>query len=541
MSFRTKLCGARRVHNDEQGIALVTVLGLSLVLALLVTALLQYGLGSMRQARYNQDWLAALAAPDAGVDDFLARVNRDTDYWQIADDCTACATTLDPNNVALTGYANIPDGDGQFTYDVDASVVGTTGVLKIISTGRVNGVRRTVQAQMRRRGFLDYLYFTEYETLDPSAYPASGSRNQTWAAANCERHRYDSPTRHNDCYDITWANNDTVSGPFHSNDQIAVSGSPVWAGETSTSRPDAQYYDQAANRNCRARNNPSGCSSNPSFAQGLLYREPLVLPPSNNSIKAEADPAVFGDGCMYVGATSIRLNSNGSATIRSVRTDDASSSKCPTNGTMSSLPANGVIYVRAAKSTESCLSSAPHGYNLSADVTSYDRCAGDVFVEGTLNGRLTIAAENNVIITNDIVYAGGRGATSDDMLGLVANNFVEIMHPVTSLGSDISYLPSSSRFDGPHIDAAILSVEHSFRVQNHDEGSAFSNPINLFGTIAQLYRGPVGTFSGSSTVTGYGKDYNYDPRLKYLSPPHFLDPVQSAWSVRTWSEEQNPP
>jgi hypothetical protein len=131
------------------------------------------------------------------------------------------------------------------------------------------------------------------------------------------------------------------------------------------------------------------------------------------------------------------------------------------------------------------------------------------------------------------------------MLGLVANNFVEIMHPVRKLRdwrgnvtghADIQYL-SGSRFRDPHIDAAILSVEHSFRVQNYDKGSAFSDPIDLFGTIAQLYRGPVGTFSGSHTVTGYEKDYKYDPRLEFVSPPHFLDPVQSAWAVRTISEE----
>lgn len=527
----------RRVHDDERGIALITVLGVSLVLALLVTALLQYGVGSMRQARYDQDWHASLAAADAGLGDFLARINRDIAYWQRADDCDDCAATLDPDNPALVGFTAIPGGESQFTYDVDASDIGSTGVITVTSTGRVNGVERTVRAQLRRRTFLDYLYFTEYETLDPIAYPASGSRDQAWAATNCKRHRYDSPSRHADCYDITWANDDVVAGPFHSNDQIAVSGTPEWGDEASTSRPDAMYYDTAADRNCRSRHDPSGCTSAPLFAEGLRFRAPLTLPPSNTQIRAEADPALSGQGCMYVGATFIRLNSNGSATIRSVNTDDPSSSKCPINGTMSSLPGNGVIYVRGAKPGESCLSSNPHPYSLSADVTTYNRCAGDVFVEGTLDGRLTIAAENNIVISNDLVYRGGRGAGSDDMLGLVANNFVEIMHPVNNGGQNLNYLPGGRTFEDPHIDAAILSVEHSFRVQNHDEGADFDDPIDVFGTIGQLYRGPVGTFSGSSIVSGYSKDYKYDPRLEFISPPHFLDPVQSAWSVRSWSEE----
>lgn len=534
-----------RLRDDERGIALITVLGLSLVLALLVTALLQYGVGSMRQARYDQDWHAALAAADAGVDDFLVRINRDSAYWQDADaDCDDCSGTLDPDNPALHDFTTIRGGRSEYMYDVDASTIGANGVITVTSTGRVNDVDRTVSVQLRRRGFLDYIYFTEYETLDALAY--STTADQTWAVNNCRRHRYDSPSRPSSglpsnnsrgCTDITWASSDTIDGPFHSNDQISVSGTPRWLGSASTSRPDGRYWDNDANRNCLARNNPAGCTSNPSFAEGLVYGESLNLPPSNNLIKAEADPALAGEGCMYAGATFIRLNAAGTATITSVRTDDPSSSKCPINGTMASLPDNGVIYVRSARSGESCLSSNPHPYTTTGDVTSYNRCSGDVYVEGTLDGRLTIAAENNVIISNSITYDGGRTAGSDDMLGLVANNFVEIMHPVTSSGSDIRYLPGSNRFSAPHIDAAILSVEHSFRVQNYNRGSAFSSPISLFGTIAQLFRGPVGTFSGSTTVTGYDKDYRYDPRLEFVSPPHFLDPVQSAWSVRSWSEE----
>ena len=49
--------------------------------------------------------------------------------------------------------------------------------------------------------------------------------------------------------------------------------------------------------------------------------------------------------------------------------------------------------------------------------------------------------------------------------------------------------------------------------------------------IAQRYRGIVG--SGSS---GFAKNYVYDSRLRYASPPKFLDPVQSAYQPSLWSE-----
>ena len=42
--------------------------------------------------------------------------------------------------------------------------------MKLASTGRVGNAARTIRATLRRRNFLDYLYFTDYETVDPASY-----------------------------------------------------------------------------------------------------------------------------------------------------------------------------------------------------------------------------------------------------------------------------------------------------------------------------------------------------------------------------------
>jgi hypothetical protein len=85
------------------------------------------------------------------------------------------------------------------------------------------------------------------------------------------------------------------------------------------------------------------------------------------------------------------------------------------------------------------------------------------------------------------------------------------------------------------IDAAILSLQHSFTVDNHDCGAKLGN-LTVNGAIAQKYRGPVGTTGG----TGFIKDYNYDDRLRYRSPPYFLEPIAASWHV-VRSNEQVPP
>ena len=44
----------------------------------------------------------------------------------------------------------------------------------------------------------------------------------------------------------------------------------------------------------------------------------------------------------------------------------------------------------------------------------------------------------------------------------------------------------------------------------------------------------LGTSNGP---TGYTKNYVYDDRLKYRSPPYFLDPVQASWKVNRINEQ----
>jgi hypothetical protein len=225
---------------------------------------------------------------------------------------------------------------------------------------------------------------------------------------------------------------------------------------------------------------------------------------------------------------------------------------------------------------------------------TYDCGSGNVYVEGTLNARVTLAAQDNIIVTGDLLMNGtaaGAVATGTPMLGLVAQNSVAVYHPssrdfttpstITNAASQftpsnksgtcnttVGGLPSSSStatamtcvwtttksfktngltdyHDSPYpgsssgstfhrwIYASIQTLQHSFWVQNYKHGN-FQGTLSVRGSIAQRWRGIVG--SGGSSGTGYLKDYSYDSRLKFSAPPYFPQWNFSIWGAKTTGE-----
>jgi len=549
--------------RGDHGMALISVLGIGTMLTLIMFAATGFALNQVKQVRGDQDWNGALAAAQAGVDEYISRLNSDGTYWRYGNPSspyTAGSTMTLPSgaaaNAAFTGWVNTPGvvTRSQFRYDVNNALFTSQGILKLRSSGKVGDEVRTVEVQIRRRGFIDYLYFTDYDTKDPAAYETvvGDDYTPTQAEQNCHKHKYEGRIDAingvgTGCTAINFIGSggvtDVIQGPLHSNDSFYTCGSPRFQGATSTS-----WNPSSGNRYIRN----TGCSGSPVFALAgdPKYAAPLTMPPSNNSIRKEVDPVYSNPvGCLYVGPTKIVLNSTGTMNVTSPWTQNGGPAWCGVGNNLP-LPANGVIYVESVPAvrdaytrtspTTACINSGagnPLGYPQTNDMSTYGCRDGDVFLEGSLRGQLTIAAENNIVVTWHLDYAGGSAGT--DLLGLVANNYVEVYHPVRctstsrgecTAGSNLTPTGKSSVFTNSRINAAILSVNHSFRVQNYRWGSSLGT-LNVTGAIAQRYRGIVG--SGSA---GFAKNYVYDARLRYASPPKFLDPIQSAYQPSLWSE-----
>lgn len=523
--------GWRTGRHGEEGVAMITVLLVIMVITIMAIGSVSYATGNLNLSRRDQDWNAALASAEAGIDDYLLRLNQDGNYW----DYSAAKPAPDANK-AFSQWVPVPGpaNAGQFRYTPNSSTVETDGTVKLEASGRVGKTTRTLKVTLRRRNFLDYVYFTDYETRDPVSYLPEQYQ------AYCSRHTYDDPPRADWCTNIVFYGGsdrtDVIKGPLHSNDGIRIFGTPDFRGETSSSWANPPVANK--------RWIDGSGSSNPRFAypDDPRFAGTLDIPPSNEQLRTETDLVVGGTGCLYTGPTKIALTADAKMTVTSpyTKSTNAGCGGAAPNGTSVSLPPNGVVYVQSLPASssnpnyraEGCTGYPISGFPLSGDITPYRCQDGDVLLSGTLDGQLTIGSENNIVITGDVTYE----SSTDDLLGLVAANYVEVYNPVQYNSSNNTWSNLLSSAARPkQIDAAILSVRHSFRVQNYNRGGALGT-LKVTGAIAQKYRGIVGTFGNTST--GYEKDYNYDARLKYRSPPHFIDPVASEWQIKVWGEKK---
>jgi hypothetical protein len=452
----------------------------------------------------------AYEAARSGIDDYAFHLNKDNSYWTR---CTAVPTPNAVNQQGSTVKRRPVPGSASETYALElipatgqstcnianpvTSMIETsgpmTGSFRIRSTGFAGNTRVSIVATFKRASFLDYMYFTQLETSDPVTYgPPSGNEATVEGAyKQCtltwQQGRYNSPIPNSGgrfCNKISFISGDSINGPLHSNDGLAICGEPNF-GRTSDDMIEVSASSPGWFSTCGG--------SNPRFTGTYVTGAPVLTPPpSNTQLATLAKPPY-----RFSGQVHIALN----GTSLTVTTATGTVGPLP-------FPSNGVIYV--ANNTCS------NAYTpFETTYPSASEC-GNVYVHGSYSGQLTIAAENDIVIDGDVKNTGGG------MLGLIANNFVRVYHPCANGNNGAGSLSSLT------IDAAILAINHSFIVDNYDCGNQLGS-LNVTGAIAQKFRGPVGTFGGSGT--GYTKNYVYDDRLRYVEPPNFIDPIQSAWVI----------
>ncbi len=556
------LTGSSKPNDRGEAAVIIAVMAVML-LAAIPLATYAATANQLPLTRGNQDLQSALGAAQSGVADYINRLNQTAlnqagNYWKYS------ATNPPPDgNQAFTSWVKVPGSSSEyFHYSVDTSTTASTGIVTLTSTGlQLHGSAsqyRTLRVQLRTNGFLDYLLMTDTMMIDPTLAPNVTSFSSSSAAASDCAYKFSQPNDNvsgateldsdgtqqdsyttgpewNECFSLInfYVGGQTFNGPIMTNDMYYFSGDPVF---------NARVYSGSATRSSHSThpywidplNDYFGYNEStvPKFAHtgDPTYQAPLALPTTNSALKAAAQVG----GCTYYGPTSITFSGTSMTVYSPETTSSSTNAGCIGSGSLT-LPGNGVIYVSQMPSTMSCAVNT----NITVGGNSYSCRSSEIAVQGRVTGQVTVGSDDNIIISGNLEYTNCASSNSSDVLGLIAQNFVQISSKFGTLNktSDTCYSQPSNN---PVIMAAILTLSHSFMVQNFWNTGGQLGTIYLMGSLAGKYADIEGEFSGSSIIDGYSTTYTYDPRLAYLTPPFFLSPVNSAWTTTLSAEVPNP-
>jgi hypothetical protein len=468
---------------------------------------------------------------------------------------------------------------GTLTY-LEVQVVGSAGF-----GGSRDVYYSTVAKFTPANGFLDNVWWTNFES--------------TGNPAQCTYY-WNGYTVPNNCTPVFFDSYDNITGPIFSNDSIYVDGGPDFGNYGVTTADPKCLFVDPGNGNQGKVPSPAGSNTNCALTasqQGVTYSAANSSFGADNYEPIPTDNSELGNyakqgGCYYTGPTTITLsaagmvvkspgtsadgsgNSNGAGQTNDFASD---TSVCPVNNTpatAAALPNNGVIFVDGGGpgtsgfnpfdgKGSSCNGTNPCSQSYYGKTNTPDK-EGDAFVSGNLSGHLTIGANNDVVIDGPIKYAdctswagtahqsacayNNASTGTNDTLGLIAYNYVEVSRPEDGSGNMLKYCgqsgalaaplcnPATSGGGGLIIDASLLGLQQSFIVNNYGDGG-YEGQLTVYGSIQQDARGPVGTIDGQgNVVTGYGKTYTFDPRLALYSPPFYLTPGTASWALSSSAE-----
>lgn len=496
--------------KNQQGIALPAVLFLIVIVTLLGFTAMSIADNQTIMVSRHQQREQALHYAEAGIHRYMAELNKDRKFYE-----TTTSDNMQIDNIAFN--------DGFYRLTVTPPSI-TNPVVTIRSTGwrKDSDIRRTVEVELHRKDFV-----------------------QNLINANTGSDLFE--------YTRRFMRGDVVNGPLHINGNLIVNGhtgegysGPIFNGPVT--------YSGSFTRESLPFTTPDTTE----FNAGEPIQVPRKgMPPTTSTaiLKQKAQD----DGYLYSGLTCIFINGS-TLTIRN------QTNGTDTPQTNKPLPANGIIYVQGNTGN-----------------TKWAPGIANAYVSGELDGRLTIVAENDIYITaNNPTNWGNPGSTPagtggvtysdlssapditadninsimaacDDMLGLIANRNVRILHYNWPKDGAPEYYwkNGSSHIDvaptNMNIHASIFAVTGSFEFEEHELGTK-KGTLRVLGSISQYKIGPIAGFAPNlldlpenwdfmnSRITGYGKDYWHDPRLMYDLPPSFLEPTNSGWEIITWQE-----
>ena len=442
------------IPRGQDGFTLIITLLVLLITSLLLVAAFTAANGEVHLTATDTAQKRAYYAAEAGVENYEYHLTQDGNYLTFCTTPTPANPALNQAGASPLKKAEVPSTNGEPTHEQYAiqllpaessaekkcntsNVVGTmvedsgpaTGTFRIESTGYSEGAERTLVATFKNANFVSYVWYTKYETGDPVIYgtPPEGKEKYFIECGQFYGKRPaqgGSPER---CDNNFFISGESVNGPLHTSDHGGVCGSPVF-GRNEHDR--IEFGNGGSTTGEGYSNEGCGKTATPEF-KGTYIPPKEVLsiepPPGDEELKHIVEPKY-----LYEGKTEIILEGE---KLTVIKHKDAGITNGEVEEKGLEYPPNGVIYV-AGGCSESYSPFGPKPTYSSSEPGNTDTACGNVYVHGKYEDSLTIAAENDVIINGNVLTPtepedSPTGVPKTNaLLGLIANNFVRVYHPV---------------------------------------------------------------------------------------------------------------
>jgi hypothetical protein len=475
----------RRRAASEDGFTMLFALLALFVGSLLVAAAFTSANGDIKLTKKANLQTRAYYAAVAGVERYQVALSANPNYWiecpKTAASTTVVGTTDEKYTYKTLGSASSPSG---CTASKQTTILETSGnangTFRVLSTGTagsgVTEVKRQIVATFAHPGFTKYVYESNYELEDPANFEPEPTE--------CEHYYHYRLTHENSeheklteaCPPIEFAPEDEVKGPMHTNDASAVcsegGNAPTFGrnSEDSIEMVEGHYAY------------PGGsCGNSPDIVGKYTEKGSTLLPPETDAELLETA------GYKFKGRTVIKLKTGTPNTMEVTNATEGTTTKV--------FPTNGVVYVQNA--TSGCgLKYTPFDTD-----TENDTGCGNVYVSGEYSESLTIASSNDVIINGDVTTTGGGEGgepTGGATLGLIAENFVRLYHPVKRGYETKNKEPETE----PPISGKCVSlVETSGRVVRTTGVTQLTGSELSTITNGSAVEGPAGLLSPGTTIS----------------------------------------
>ena len=530
---------------SQKGMALMTTLIFVAVLTTMGIALLTMTRSEIKLSTLQEESTKAFYLAEAGVEravNWLELQGIPPTAGDVPSDFdgTHKYTELNTGKYTVNLYLDMVPGSLVANY-----VIETEGW--ITRDDNTKSIRK-IKTAVKLTNFAEYAYFSDDERF-PNNSNISGSSGYVGAK-------------------IWFTGNDTIGGKLHSNSQLHMVNVPTFLGKVTSTEETIDFWGDAY---------AADGSDFPGFMDEYelgvdeiplpLYRNISDLDDQNSLQRiaggswSKTDIQALSDGVYIPSAAGAGSGVTGGIYIQG----DATDIKLDVDGMAGTAgPNSEITIVQGANTTiitlvmqpivlpvPSTLNGVAAGGTTIPDNTTLVKEAGNtytsygginnglLFIDGSINslhgdnhrGKMTIASNESINITDNIYYYDRDESKSifednipaiDDSLGLIAAGDMVIDR----------YTPHNDI----EIDAIIMALNTSFFYDGWK--TDLKGTLSLLGGLIQSARGPVGTHSAGTKITGYSKNYNYDTRMAnpaggYL-PPYF--PTTGQYEKVYWKE-----